>query len=152
MGYFFLALAFVIWAIGTSSFPSSSEVTVYPVSCRRVNQSSQLEFPKFVNGECIDGFLAPLNRSRFRVTVEKQEVHHWFPYPGGAPTVLKDCEVWDKLNWGCRYSDKSTGMLMINGELFEWPDRNDTLYVSGWYYWYLKYWPRSREISGKSRQ
>jgi hypothetical protein len=106
---------------------SFSEVTTYPALC-----SEELK-----GGKC-QGSLIPLNRSIYKISVERQDVIYWTVGLKLPPSRLTDCVVRDRRNWSCKkYSDGSGELLMIDGKFATESSYNDTLYLGKWRWWLL---------------
>lgn len=100
-----------------------SVVTIYPIG--KMNDGS---------------WTLPLNRSRYRIYEDKNEVMYWLPGVIDAPRRLDNCVIRDRCNWSCPYSDGLGDMSIegcrgINNELGTLPVR----YTSGMHWWKLHF-------------
>ena len=105
------------------------EFTAYPVMCPGWSLAQTCSTP------------TPLNRSRYRVDVDRQEVLSWSPGVSEIPERLLGCTVRSAANWVCRDSVVQRSVGVENGIFFErWPaatERADFVYVSRFRWWLL---------------
>jgi hypothetical protein len=59
----------------------------------------------------------PLNRTVYKVFPDTHTVIYWRPGVADVPKKLAQCQVQDRLNWHCMYSDGSGDLVMNDGTL-----------------------------------
>ena len=103
--------------------------TIYPVMCEGSATTKRCPAP------------TPLNRSRYRALVDRQEVLEWSPGVSEIPYRLTKCAVRSSTNWMCSDSASGRAIRVEEGKFSErWdsvPERTDFVYVSRIRWWLL---------------
>lgn len=117
-------------AAGAVACSGREEFTAYPVMCPGWSLAQRCTSP------------TPLNRSRYRVDVERQEVLSWSPGISEIPERLYGCTARSATNWVCKDPEGQRSVGVENGRFFErWPaapERAEIVYVSRSRWWLLR--------------